>query len=250
MRTFLVAFLFCSFSLASPSAFDLFHEANQAFDKGEYESAIRRYRDLITQGFDSADLHFNIANAYFKEKSIGRSIFHYLKALELSPRDPDIRFNLAYAKEKVVDQIENRSSVGTRLESLYQAINKKEAYYLLIVVMSLFFSCLSIELFYRPDRLRWARYGLILLVAFSLPAVVYHSFLRQPYGVVIVSEAKIYSGIGKDNVVLFTLHEGSELFTVEWVENDWVRIRLRDGKQGWIRSGDIVHERLTTAATG
>jgi SH3-like domain-containing protein len=62
--------------------------------------------------------------------------------------------------------------------------------------------------------------------------------LTESFGVVVSDSTKIYSGIGKDNVVLFILHEGAE-FEINQSHEGWISIELTDGKKGWIRKKNI-----------
>ena len=48
-------------------------------------------------------------------------------------------------------------------------------------------------------------------------------------------KVKAYSGSGKDNVLLFTLSEATEVDLIESTDQEWAHIRLADGKQGWVK---------------
>jgi tetratricopeptide (TPR) repeat protein len=230
-------------AFASENNFELFHEANQAFDKGEYDSAIGKYNHLISQGIESGELEFNLANSYFKTAKLGQSIYHYRRALELSPRDSDLKFNLNYARAKVADQVENKDSIFQRLWNFSDSISEKEIYYWLTGSVLLLFLIAVLHLYRGREWQRLVRNGLVGFVIVFGGIAFHHSFLRPAYGVVTAGEAKVYSGVGKDNVVLFTLHEGVEFVVAETMDLDWVRIRLSDGKQGWARSENVTYDK-------
>jgi hypothetical protein len=59
----------------------------------------------------------------------------------------------------------------------------------------------------------------------------------------VAPEAKVYSATGTDNVVLFRLHEGVEFTAVDALGDQWLRIRLADGKQGWMMAESTRHNR-------
>jgi len=230
-------------AFGAENSFERLHEANQAFDRADYQTAVQGYQALLAQGFESGDLHFNLGNAYFRTASLGSSLFHFRRAWDLRPRDPDLRFNLDYAREKVADQMESRDSLWWRVLGLRGSVSEKEAYHALVLVTFLLLVVSGTALYRRSDWLLWARNGLIGIWAYGAIVVTYQTLLREPFGVVVVSEAKVYSGIGKDNVTLFTLHEGVEFVVADAVGGEWIRIRLSDGKQGWIRTGDAVYEK-------
>ena len=57
--------------------------------------------------------------------------------------------------------------------------------------------------------------------------------LTEHWGAVTAERVPVYSGPSEDNTKLFMLHEGAP-FVVEQETNDYLQIRLSDGKKGWI----------------
>ena len=55
---------------------DFFREANNAYNEGNYNRAIQYYDSISKQGVHSAELYFNLANAYYKQNAIGPSILN------------------------------------------------------------------------------------------------------------------------------------------------------------------------------
>ena len=62
--------------------------ANVHYEREEYAEAIQQYEALIGQGYRDAAVHYNLGNAYLESGDLGRAILNYLRAEELSPRDP------------------------------------------------------------------------------------------------------------------------------------------------------------------
>ena len=79
-------------------------EADSAYVRGEYQQAITQYESLLKQGA-SADLYYNLGNAYYRTENITRAVLNYERALLLAPSDRDIRFNLQMARSKTTDKI-------------------------------------------------------------------------------------------------------------------------------------------------
>ena len=79
---------------------------NQAYEAGEYGTAVEAYEAVNSAGFTSAGLEFNLGNAYFKTGDLARSILHWERALSLSPGDADTRANLELARSLTVDAVE------------------------------------------------------------------------------------------------------------------------------------------------
>lgn len=78
-----------------------FQEGNLAYESGNFEKAIESYEILTQIGFGSENTSFNLANAYFKTKQIGKSILYYEKVLKQNPKNEDAIKNLAFVKTKL-----------------------------------------------------------------------------------------------------------------------------------------------------
>ena len=79
-------------------------EADSAYVNSNYQEAIKVYESLLNQG-ESAELYYNLGNAYYRTENITRAVLNYERALLLSPGDGDIRFNLQIARSKTIDKI-------------------------------------------------------------------------------------------------------------------------------------------------
>lgn len=98
----------------------LFDQATEAYNVGEYQKAIESYEKILENGEHSANLYYNMGNAYYKQNQIAPSIYYYEKALLLQPNDPEIENNLAYAKNMTLDAIESLPETG--LSKIYHNI--------------------------------------------------------------------------------------------------------------------------------
>ena len=87
-------------NLRAQDATTIFNEANKSFEKGRYPEAAAGYEKLIESGAVSTAAYFNLGNAYLKSGQFGRAIGAYHIAQKLSPRDPDVRANLQFAREQ------------------------------------------------------------------------------------------------------------------------------------------------------
>ena len=85
----------------SISADARFDTANKLYAQSKFKEAATAYNQLIEEGSISPALYFNLGNAFFKSGQIGRAIGAYRQAEEMSPRDPDVRANLQFARNLV-----------------------------------------------------------------------------------------------------------------------------------------------------
>src|ERR1051325_9538876 len=51
--------------------------ANEAYAKGNFVKAAEGYEQLIAQDYESAELYYNLGNAYYKLDNIGKAILNY-----------------------------------------------------------------------------------------------------------------------------------------------------------------------------
>src|SRR5262245_50565847 len=107
----LSAFFGCAFALAllflssahaaSESAGPPFDSANLLYEQGKFAEAASAYQSLLKSGRTSAAVYYNLGNAFFKAGQIGRAIAAYARAEQITPRDPDLRANLQFARNQV-----------------------------------------------------------------------------------------------------------------------------------------------------
>ncbi|MBF0312267.1 MAG: tetratricopeptide repeat protein [Oligoflexia bacterium] len=225
---------------------------NAAFEKGQYEVAIQSYHEIIKSGIKSGGIHYNLGNAYFRLSKLGLAIFHYKQALLLMPGNADVRYNLDYALAKTVDKISEKNFGG--LDGVLGKIaayipqNLQASCYTLLVIMLLFFSLLFAMLWMRSlSSLAWikgVKILLLMLLIFWGPITVMKWYVEsRDFGVVIKEIASVYSATGKDNIVLFQIHEGADFYIKDKMfidGNEWLQIELSDGKKGWIKQSDVV----------
>ncbi len=78
-----------------------FEAANKLYEEGRFAEAAAAYQKLAPPGRTSAALCFNLGNACFKAGQLGRALAAYRQAELLTPRDPDLRANLQFARSQV-----------------------------------------------------------------------------------------------------------------------------------------------------
>ncbi len=75
-------------------------EGNRLYEEGRFDQAVGWYQTALKAEPNSATIHYNLGNAYFRlglPGSLGRSIASYYRAFQISPRDGDIRHNYDFA---------------------------------------------------------------------------------------------------------------------------------------------------------
>ncbi|MBR5325193.1 MAG: BatD family protein [Prevotella sp.] len=221
-------------------------EADSAYARGEYQQAIKDYEALLKQGA-SADLYYNLGNAYYRSENITRAVLNYERALLLSPGDRDIRFNLQIAQSKTIDRIvpESEMFFFTWYRSLVNLMSVDGWARTSLVSLSLVIILLLVYLF--SDRI-WLRKigffgGFVLLVLFILSNVFAwqqkQNLLYRKGAIVITPSVTVKSTPASNGTDLFVLHEGTKVTITDGSMKGWKEIRIADGKEGWLESKQL-----------
>ncbi len=219
----------------------IFQHANAAYRAQHYQQADSLYQTILQKGFESATLYYNIGNCKYKLGDIGAAILFYRKALKLNPNDADAAKNLKLARLKVMDKIElpPKFFLLTWWEALTTRWSYQNYLKLALVFWWVMFLMAAVWVMVRRDGIRaWSRRLVILsVVCFLLTSgmgyAAYTAQVRQQQGVVVSSVVTVRSAPEENATEVFILHAGTE-FVVADVRNDWLKIRLADGKEGWV----------------
>ena len=101
----LLTFLLTAVSLHAADRDGELRAAEKAYADGNYPAAAEQYEALIKNYGESAEVYYNLGNAYYKLGRIAPAILNYERALSMSPNDGDTRFNLEMARLRTEDRI-------------------------------------------------------------------------------------------------------------------------------------------------
>ncbi len=225
---------------------DIFEEANLAYQKGDYEAAVTAYERILENGETSAALYYNLGNAHYKLNNIAPSIFYYEKALQLAPGDEDILNNIEFARNMAIDDIPavERTGWNEWVNSII-SIFSYNAWAWLAIGFSVLFVSLFLLYYFSLRSLHKRIYfgGAILSVLLCVLSIVFafqqKSFIENnQYAIVFSEEAGVRDEPNLRGESSFELHEGTKAKVLE-VFQEWSKIELENGAQGWIKSQDI-----------
>lgn len=91
-------------------AASLGEQADSAYNKEDYRSAIELYRSSIDNEGQSSDIYYNLANAYYRADKLGMAVVNYERALKLDPTNSDARANLEFVRSRIQDRPEDDSA--------------------------------------------------------------------------------------------------------------------------------------------
>lgn len=220
--------------------------ADDEYAKGNYQQAIKDYQEILKTGV-SSEIYYNLGNAYYRTDNITQALLAYERALQLSPGDNDIRFNLQYARSKTIDKItpETEMFFVTWYHSLvnFTSVDRWANTAIFSIVMALL---LILVFLFAPQM--WARksgfYGsaaFLLLFAFAnLFAFQQKHELETKQGAIVIAPTvnvkKTPAASGTD---VFVIHEGTRVDITDRGMKQWRGIKLADGREGWLKTSQI-----------
>lgn len=220
--------------------------ADDEYAKGNYQQAIKDYQEILKTGV-SSEIYYNLGNAYYRTDNITQALLAYERALQLSPGDNDIRFNLQYARSKTIDKItpETEMFFVTWYNSLvnFTSVDRWANTAIVSIVMALL---LILVFLFAPQM--WARksgfYGsavfLLLFVFANLFAFQQKHELETKQGAIVIAPTvnvkKTPAASGTD---VFVIHEGTRVDITDRGMKQWRGIKLADGREGWLKTSQI-----------
>jgi tetratricopeptide (TPR) repeat protein len=220
-------------------------KADDAYSKGKYQDAIESYEAALQKG-KSANLYYNLGNAYYRTDNVTRAIINYEKARLLAPGDEDIIHNLEVARSKTIDNIQPGEKIFFKVwfENIKTSMNIDAWATLSLVSLIVALLLFLVYLFVKQMTVR--------KVAFYLSACLVIIFI---FGNVFASQLKDFTTNSKCAVIVSPtatakktptdqgadaciLHEGTRADIIDALKG-WYEIRLADGTEGWISEKDV-----------
>jgi tetratricopeptide (TPR) repeat protein len=218
---------------------------NDAYLHGDYDAAVAAYEELDREDVVSPDLYFNLGDAYFKKSALGPAIWAFERATALDPDDEDVRFNLEQARKLALRQAHDKIEGEDRDPAWIRAVTSLSPSTETWVFLALYLGFFAV-LFARRRASDDARPALgaaasILAVAALLAggALAGRAVLgRVPFGVVLPDALAVKEGADVNYKTGFQIHAGLRVRLLER-DQDWLRIRLANGLEGWVRAKEI-----------
>lgn len=223
-----------------------FEKGNELYSKEKYGEAIEAYENLLKSDKHSAELYFNLANAYYKMNKVAPAIYNYEKALLLKPNDPEIHNNLNFAKKLTIDEIKEVQKVGfEKLLRDFTAAYHYDTWAWISVCGTVLFLLFFVGYYFTPTALlkRIFFVGMFVIIFAIIVSVSAALFEKSHYendrpAIVFAETAEVKSEPRNAAADVFILHEGTKVMVLETTRG-WNKIGLLDGSDGWIESSNI-----------
>jgi tetratricopeptide (TPR) repeat protein len=242
--TVLISTLFfiivCSVVVASQTE-DTLQKGNTYYREGAYDKAIEAYKKLVDEGYIGTSLFYNLGNANYRIGKIGYAILYYEKALELSPSDEDVKHNLDFAHLSTVDRIQPlpRFFLFDWWEVLLGLFSDNGwayvvlVFYLLVILLA---GAYSYSKSVKQQKIFFlSSIAGLFLLAFSISLLVIKVNRGATFksGVIVEQAVTVKFSPDPKSTDAFVIHEGLKVNLEDQLDK-WVKIRLADGKVGWV----------------
>jgi tetratricopeptide (TPR) repeat protein len=217
----------------------LFFKAIAYYQQDRYSEAVKAFKHIVQSGIQNGWLFYNLGNACLKNGDIGHAILYYERAAILIPNDPDLKFNLNYARTLVKDkQPDPPSSILSVLFSWKRFFGKRTVQWLALFLNLMFWVCLTIWLIRRKKRVTAISMTLMSIAGLFVVLACYDYIspklmAGQRDAVILPAEISVRSGWSENSTELFVLHAGTKI-KVEREKDGYYRICFSEGKIGWI----------------
>lgn len=231
--------LFCVLNLFAQDT-ALWQQANQVYADGDYKKAAALYSAAIDSLGASAELYYNLGNAYYRSNELGLAILNYERALAVNPFYKDAKYNLEIAQERITDNVTDTQSffLSKWINALIHTLKAHTWMWIsvslfLLALVGLFCYFFAKSLALRKTGFHVAWIALLISIVTLVFCLVGNSQEQSR------REAIIMAGIvnakaspDRSGTDLFVLHEGTKVRITDRL-TDWVEIEVGNNK-GWI----------------
>jgi len=225
----------------------IMQQGNEAYSKGDYQAAVDAYNSILDAGLQSADLYYNLGNAYYRMDEIGLSVLNYERALRLKPNFRDAQQNLDFVNSKTEDEIASLPQLF--LVQWARTVVNWFAPTGWLVVLLILVALLGtvVVLFFVGSDYAWRKRSLVcglilcvLLILATACAISSHvRYNRHDHAVVTSPMIVVKSSPEEHSVDKMILHEGTKV-AIEETLGTWHKIQIADGNTGWIQSDEVT----------
>lgn len=245
MRTLLLALLL-STTLCTPAraqvaaAVQQFDEGNRQYLEGNYAAAVDAYQKALAAGYASDLLFYNLGNAYYRLDEFGQAIRYYEKARRMMPENRQLAHNLSIVRARLADQFSQVPAPFWRVwwRKVVAGVGAWGLFFGGFVFYLIAAGLWGYRI-RRGTRNPWRRRALAVsavLGAVLLTAAFAASLGGEARrGVVVADRVDLRAEPNETAESERVIHEGV-VVDVTATEGEWVKVRLPNGVDGWLRA--------------
>ncbi len=220
-----------------------FAKANADYAAGHFQEAVNGYETLVRSGEWSANLFYDLGNAYFRVGDFGRAILNYERALALDRHHPEADANLRIVRDEA-RALEMQSNWPDR----YFQFGSLDQYSVVAAVAFWLGMFCFFRLIFR--RRRSAAIITLSILFFSISVIAAFAIYKLENGnsgraLAIVTgsgvEARFATADSANSIL--ALPPGSEIKILS-TRGDWIYAALPNNLRGWLPAKSAESVRL------
>ena len=246
IKIILIFFILAAVSSYASPIDESMQKGEEYYREGEFDKAIEIYEGLLNEGYQGTALYYNLANSYYRIGKLGYAILNYERALKLSPSDEDVNHNLSFANLSTIDRIQPLPKffifdIWETVLGMFSVNGLSYVAYVFYILLLLFIAYYFFaKTIFQQKVILFSGLGIMIILAltFSLLVVKINRETTERSGVIIVQSVTVKTSPDIKSTDTFVIHEGLKV-KLEDKLDDWVKIRLADGKIGWLLAENV-----------
>ena len=218
-----------------------FAKANQDYAQGHFKEAIDGYETLVRAGQWSANLFYDLGNAYFRAADFGRALLNYERALALDRHHPEAAANLQIARDEARALEMQQSWLERYLH--FASLNQYSITAAVAFWVGTFYMVRLIFLRRRSGRTIALSILSLTVWALAILAIYRIDYGSKGRGLAIVTGKDVQARLATADTAnsVLALPEGSEIKILS-TRGDWIYAALPNNLRGWIpaKSTELV----------
>lgn len=231
---------------AQESSVEIFAQANAAYNEANYGKAVELYMQILDKGQHSAELYYNLGNAYYRLNQVAESIYFFEKAKQLAPENQDIKINSAFAQNMTIDAIEPlpQSQLALLQSKIFSLLTLDNWSKLTLGLLWLFALLFLGYLFTQSTAVKRNLFFLstafliLFIGAFGITFSKDSKSKQTQYAILFSKKIDTWSEPNQQGDLLFMLHEGTKVQVLDSLA-EWQKIRISNGSEGWLRNANL-----------
>ena len=226
---------------------DKFTKANNLYNDSKYEKSIEIYFEILDSGVHSSELYYNLGNSFYKLNDIPNSILFYEKSLKLNPTDKDVINNLKMVNNAIIDDITKipEPFFDNQLNKISNNLSYSNWGLISLIISFLFLLLFIFYFFSKEPIVKRTSFTLLLVLLFLIgitTKISLHAYEKnhlEKYAIIFSSKIEIKSEPNERSENLLILHMGTKVKIIDSFNDEWVKIKLVIGQEGWINNNEI-----------
>ena len=222
-----------------------FAKATQLYSASRFQEAITGYEALVHSGDWSANLFYDLGNAYFRVGDVGRAILNYERALALERHHPEAKANLQIAR----DQARALELTAGPVERVlrFESVNQ----FAIAAAIAFWIAAFSLvrRLFAQRHGAGAIASSILSLLIFAGAAFASYQLENGAQGkalaIVVAKDVEARLATADNAHSVLALPPGSEIQVLS-TRGDWIYAELPNNLRGWLpaKSAELVRLQL------